>query len=179
MIHPFLIGERIYLRKLELGDLEGYLDWMNDQKVTKYMQMGIFPSNMEDMESYYKSIRGGLFLAIVKFGLDEHIGNIRLSSIHDTFRSAEISILIGKEQGQGYGTEAIKLLVDHCFMRMNINRLEAGMVDANIGCRRAFEKAGFINEGTRRSYYFCEGEYHNVYFYGLLKSDWERDRKHD
>ena len=188
MQNAFLIGERIYLRAVTEEDLPNYFSWLDDQETTRWMQRGIYPNNMEDMKSYYSSMQqgGNMLLAIIKKAehtedmknplcVEKHIGNISLSNLHPTFRTAEISIIIGEQvRGCGYGTEAIKLLVDHAFTRMNLNRLQAGAVVKNIGCIRAFEKAGFQKEGILRQAYYCEGEYQDVQIMSIVKDDWRR-----
>jgi RimJ/RimL family protein N-acetyltransferase len=190
MTNPFLIGEKIYLRQIVREDAENYYQWLNGQETTKYMQRGIFPTNAEDCRRYIESMQnnGSLHLAIVRkdkeiktnlpteYGC--HIGNITLLNIHQIFRSAEISIIIGDKQcrGNGYGTEAIRLLVDHAFIRMNLNRLQAGAAIENVGCIRAFEKAGFQREGISRQAYYCEGEYQDVAVMGLTKEDWRHSQ---
>ena len=186
MDNTFLEAENIYLRTIEEDDLPVYFGWLNDQKTTKWMQRGIWPNNMDEMKSYYNSFQNGksLFLAILakkevqapyeKFNI--HIGNIALTSVHPEFRTAEISIIIGYTlmQGKGYGSNAIKLLSDHAFKRMNLNRLQAGAVVENIGCIKAFKKNGFKEEGILRQAYYCEGEYRDVMIMGLIKEDWRK-----
>lgn len=199
MNNPFLIGKRIYLRAIVEEDLPYYFDWLNDAETTRYMQRGIYPNNMDEMREYMKSMqrsKDGMHLAIVREVrvvkenskllqnvklppaiYRTHIGNITLLNIHPTFRSAEISIIIGDKQsrGQGCGTEAIKLLVNHAFTRMNLNRIQAGAVVENIGCIKAFENAGFVREGVLRQAYYCDGEYQGVVIMGLIKSDWRKE----
>jgi RimJ/RimL family protein N-acetyltransferase len=96
--------------------------------------------------------------------------------VNQQFRSAEIGILIGERNawGQGLGSEAIALLADHAFRRMNLNRLGAGTVAENIGCIRAFERAGFIREGVSRQAYFCDGQYRDVVHLGFLRNEWQQ-----
>lgn len=179
MHHPFLIGERIYLRRIEKGDLEGnYFQWLNDQDVTRWMQNGIFPNSAESMLDYYQHTavsRSEMVLAIVLKEDDRHIGNIGLHNIHPIFHSAEIGILIGEKDiwGKGYGTEAISTLAAHAFRRMNLNRVSAGAVVQNIGSIRAFEKAGFSREGISRQIYYCEAQYVDCVQLGLLRCEWE------
>jgi [ribosomal protein S5]-alanine N-acetyltransferase len=176
--HPFVIGERIYLRRIERGDLEGnYFQWLNDQEVTHWMQNGIFPNSAESMEDYYKSITTScidILFAILLKNNERHIGNIGIHRIHQTFRSAEVGILIGEKDiwGQGIGTEAINLVVNHAFMRLNLNRLGAGGVEKNVACIRAFEKAGFVREGTARQAYYCQGNYVDCIQLSLLRSEY-------
>lgn len=204
MQNPFIISDRIYLRAVVEEDLPYYFDWLNDQETTRYMQRGIYPNNMDEMREYVKSMqrsKDGMHLAIVRKGeefpkykcslnrktldkyleeikekCEKHIGNITLLNIHPTFRTAEISIIIGDKQcrGNGYGTEAIKLLVDHAFTRMNLNRLQAGMVTKNVNSQGAFMNAGFKPDGILRQAYYCEGEYQDVVIMGLIKSDWRK-----
>jgi len=177
MYHPFLVGENIYLRRVEKGDLEGnYFQWLNDQEVTRWMQNGIFPNSAESMLDYYMatvSSATDMNLAIILKDGDRHIGNIGLNSLNQVFRSAEVGILIGEKDtwGKGYGSEAIKLLAGHAFTRMNLNRLGAGAVAENAGCIRAFEKAGFIREGVSRQAYYCAGQYRDCVHLGLLRTD--------
>ncbi|MFA5715049.1 MAG: GNAT family protein [Candidatus Paceibacterota bacterium] len=197
MNDPFIIGERIYLRAVTEEDLPNYFSWLNDQETTRWMQRGIYPNNMDEMREYMKSLqrsKDGIHLAIVRkeypkyyniipvpsneMEPEKHIGNITLLNIHPVFRSAEISIIIGDGQyrGNGYGTEAIKLLVDHAFTRMNLNRLQAGAVVKNLGSIKAFEKAGFQKEGILRRAYYCEGEYQDVQIMSILKDDWRKEK---
>ena len=57
MYHPFIIGEKIYLRGMERDDLEGnYFQWANDPEVTHYMFMGAMPNTMEQLEEEYEQL---------------------------------------------------------------------------------------------------------------------------
>jgi RimJ/RimL family protein N-acetyltransferase len=193
MNNPFITGDRIYLRAVVEEDLPYYFNWLDDQETTRYMQRGIYPNNMDEMREYMKSMqrsKDGMHLAIVRkaeyvegilknpLREDRHIGNITLLNIHPTFRSAEISIIIGDKQccGNGYGTEAIKLLVDHAFTRMNLNRLQAGMVAKNVSSQGAFMNVGFKPDGILRQAYYCDGEYQDVVILSLIKSDWRKEQ---
>jgi len=166
---PFLSAPRIHLCHLAPEDAESYYAKLNDQETTKWMQQGIYPMTIDKCREFIQNVKG-LHLGIVVS--DRHIGNITLSNIHDTFRTAEISIILWDERGKGYGTEAIKALVNHAFTRMNLNRIQAGAVMDNIGCIKAFEKAGFTREGVCREAYYCEGRYRDVVIMGLLKREW-------
>jgi RimJ/RimL family protein N-acetyltransferase len=184
MNNPFLTGDRIYLRQVIREDAENYYHWLNDQEITRYMQRGVYPTGVDNCKNYIESMQGedNMLLAIIRkecpengifLLMEQHIGNIALLDIHSTFRSAEISIILGDEcRGQGYGTEAIRLLVDHAFTRMNLNRLQAGMVTKNLSSRGAFMNVGFVVDGILRQAYYCDGEYQDVAIMGLIKSDW-------
>lgn len=185
MRDPFLVGDKIYLRRINKTDLQGnYFQWLNDQEVTRWMQHGIFPNSEKEMEAFYDSTsnsRSDIVFAIILKENDRHIGNIGIHRIHPVFRSAEIGMLIGEKDcwGKGIGSAAIGLLVGHAFLRLNLNRIYAGATEQNVGSIRAFEKVGFIQEGRARQAYYCEGAYVDCIQLGLLHSDWEQKRKNN
>ena len=48
----FVQGSRVYLRPLERDDLNArYLSWLNDPEVTRYLEVGTFPTTNRDLES--------------------------------------------------------------------------------------------------------------------------------
>lgn len=177
MITDFIVSKKLTLRNMTEMDLANCIDWLNDQTTTIYTQHGIYPMTIEGMKEYFYSKQKRLYLAIVAG--DIHIGNIALGNIHETFRTADLSLIIGKKRGEGNGKEAVRLIVDHAFRRMNINRIEAGMVEANEASRAIFEKNGFQYEGVRREAYYCEGVYQNVLIYSKLKKEWRAANAND
>ena len=174
--HPFLVGKNLYLRPLEAPDLDGpYLDWINDYSVTRFLEAGLFPNTREGLEQYVRSVSQNpqnVMLAIIDKDTDKHIGNIKLGPINWIHRFADIGILIGEKGswGKGYATEAIKLVVDYAFNKLNLHKLTAGSYDVNLGSVRAFMKAGFAEEGLRRSQYYCNGQYVNEILVGIVRS---------
>ena len=54
----FLDGENIYLKPLEINDIEGnYLKWLNDEDVVKYNSHGKFPLNIHRLRGYITSAK--------------------------------------------------------------------------------------------------------------------------
>ena len=179
MYHPFLIGEKIYLRGLERSDLEGaYFQWLNDYDITKHLESGIFPNSMEAMEKYFDSIKqspDNIFLAIIERETDRHIGNIKIGNINWVRRVADIGWLIGEKDawGKGYGTEALKLVVDYCFRRLNLHKVFAGIAAPNLASKKMCEKVGFSLEATLRKEAYVNGEYCDVMYFGLLREEYK------
>ena len=177
MHHPFIIGEKLYLRGLERSDLEGdYFDWLNDREVTKFIDSGDFPNNMERMEEYYRNIalsHDNVMFAIIDKESDKHIGNIKLGPINWIRRMATLGIMIGDKEfwGKGYGTEAIRLVLDYAFKRLNLQEVSAGVATVHQPSIRAFEKAGFEIEGRVKGQFFLDGEYYDSLYLGVTKDD--------
>lgn len=177
MYHPFIVGEKIYLRGLERPDLEGeYFDWLNDREVTKFLDSGFFPNTMEKMEEYYSNIAlspNNLMLAIIDKESDKHIGNIKAGPINWVTGVASLGIMIGNKEfwGRGYGTEAIRLVLDYAFKSLNLHKVTAGIVANHQASIRAFQKAGFEIEGRAKSQFFLDGEYCDSLYLGIVKED--------
>lgn len=79
--------------------------------------------------------------------------------------------IVPELRGQGYGTEAQRLLTDYLFAHTNANRIEAQTDVENIGEQRALEKAGFIREGVLRGAQWRNGEWHDLVGYGLTRAE--------
>jgi len=179
---PFLTGERVYLRPLELGDCEGpYLDWFNDEEVCRGNRHHTFPYTPEKAREYVKMTRTSdeeLVLAIVEKARDAHIGNIALQQIHPVYRSAEFSIVIGAKEawGKGYGSEAGALLLDHGFSRLNLHRVGCGTFATNTAMQGLALSLGMKEEGRRRDAAFVAGKYVDVIEYGVLRDEYEKFR---
>ncbi|MBU8919269.1 GNAT family N-acetyltransferase [Bacillus sp. FJAT-29953] len=84
---------------------------------------------------------------------DELIGTIGLYRILlDPLQSAIIGYSLSKNHnGKGYATEAVKLVLDYAFTTLKLHRIEAGVMQHNIGSIRVLEKAGFEKEGISKS----------------------------
>jgi RimJ/RimL family protein N-acetyltransferase len=100
-----------------------------------------------------------------------HIGNIWLWNIDARHRRAELRILIGSpgDHGRGAGTEAIRLLCEYAFERLNLHKVYAYVLGINERARRAFERAGFTLEGTLREDRWVGDAYTDVYLLGKLR----------
>jgi RimJ/RimL family protein N-acetyltransferase len=177
MHHPFIVGNKIYLRGLEKADLKGaYFDWLNDREVTKFMESGRFPNTREAMKKYYHDTRlsgNDVMFAIIDTETDKHVGNIRLGPINWIARVAPFGIMIGDKEfwGRGYGTEAIKLVLDYAFNRLNLHKVTAGIVAIHKASIKAFEKAGLEIEGRVKSQFCLDGKYYDSLYLGITEED--------
>ena len=179
---PFILGEKVYLRPLEKKDLnERYLSWLNDPEVTRYLETGIFPSTMDQLEKYYQQVSGSssqVILAIIDKDSDEHIGNVKLGPINWVHRKAAFGIMIGEKKfwAKGFGTEATRLIIEYGFFRLNLHRIYLGVFAEHKGAIRSYEKVGFKIEGCMREDLFQDGQYKDHLWMGLLRSEYVKTR---
>lgn len=177
---PFIVGSQIYLRPLERKDLNGrYLSWLNDPEVTRYLESGIFPCTMGELEKFYEQVTASqnqVILAIVDKSTDQHIGNVKIGPINWVHSKATFGILVGDKSfwGKGVGTEATRLMVEYGFFRLNIRRIDLGVYAEHEAAVRSYEKVGFLIEGRFREELFHEGKYKDRLWMGLLRSEYKR-----
>ncbi|WIM05116.1 MAG: GNAT family N-acetyltransferase [Candidatus Nitricoxidivorans perseverans] len=168
MRHPFLVGEKVYLRGLEETDLDGpYFQWLNDQDSDEFTTHALWPNSRCKMQSFFDKVSDStrdLVLAIVEKATDRHVGNIGLHEINWIHRKATLAILIGEadSRGKGFGTEAVDLLVAHAFGRLNLHRVELGVRADNMAAIRAYANAGFREEGLFREALLSRGKYFDI-----------------
>lgn len=175
----FLKGKNILLGPLSKEDnLDDYAKWLNDQEVTLFMGSGRFPISVEELRSYivkYNNSDDGILLGIFLKKTLKHIGNITLHQIDWRNRHAEIGIFIGdkKARSKGHATQAINIIAEHAFSRLNLRKLYTGMIKGNEASKKVFEKVGFKVEGILREHFYLNGEYLDCYRLGLLKSQFK------
>ena len=74
---------------------------------------------------------------------------------------------------RGYGTQALKLWVDHLFANSEYHKLCLDTWSFNPRMMRAAEKVGFIYEGSQRQMQFWESKWLDFVHYGMLREEWE------
>src|SRR5579875_358814 len=84
----------------------------------------------------------------------------------------DLSVALGRPYwGQGYGREALTLLLRFAFMELNLRRVGITVFDYNPRAIRLYERAGFVREGARRAYVVRDGKAHDMLLYGMLREE--------
>jgi diamine N-acetyltransferase len=181
-----IYGKRIRLRAAEKSDLPDFLRWVNDPDVTENLML-VYPMSEVEEENWYDSMiqrpkeQHVLVIEIEDKGQAypwKAIGTCQFHNLDWRCRSAEIGIMIGEKRfwNQGYGTETVKLLLQHGFATLNLHRIWLKVYDKNLGGIRAYEKAGFQFEGRFRDGHYQHGRYFDINLMSILRSEWHPDR---
>lgn len=173
----FLQGENVFLRPLTEADLtDRYLQWLNDEEVSRFNSHAVFPNTMEKMKLFYESInpQKQIVLAIIERSSDLHVGNVSLQAINWINRNAEFAILLGDKDywSKGIGTAAAQLMVGYGFERLNLHRIYCGTIAGNTGMEKMTKKLKMKEEGRRREAVYKNGAYHDVIEYGVLREEY-------
>lgn len=152
-MNTFIEGELVRLRRFERGDAEIYRSFVNDPDTARRIDRAGTVTAEEHAvwyEALVTSASADVF-AVVERATDAFIGLVWLFGIEPRHARAEVRIVLGRSQGRGCGTEALRLLAHHAFSKRGLAKLWADVLAFNEGAARAFEKAGFVREGLLKS----------------------------
>jgi diamine N-acetyltransferase len=179
-----IYGERVRLRAVERPDLPHFVEWLNDPEVLQGLLIHN-PLSLAEEEGWYERMltrpAAEHVMAIeVKQSTPDPaesawkmIGSLAFDAIDWRTRAAEFGILIGDKScwNQGYGTEAVRLLVGHGFRTLNLHRIFLHVYETNPRAIRAYQKVGFVEEGRERQAEFRGGRYIDVLRMSILRDE--------
>jgi len=94
-------------------------------------------------------------------------------------RTARLSsgLPLGREYiGRGYGSDATRVMVDYGFREMGLHRIQLSVISFNRAGIRAYEKAGFIEEGRHRESVLHDGRWYDDVLMSILDHEWAARR---
>lgn len=179
---PTLIGEAVLLRPFTEDDIAAMGPILADPEVQ--ILTGSVSSSAEAQQAspdldertlaWYRSRAeqpDRLDLAIIDRATGRCVGEAVLNELSADDRSCNFRILIGPEgRGRGLGTEATRLTVRHG-LAAGLHRISLTVFTFNPRARRAYEKAGFVFEGTRRDVMEFDGEWISEDTMSVLSGD--------
>lgn len=175
-----LVGDRIYLSPKSVSDEEinKFTEWMNDFQVTDYTgrtgQITTLNSERAWLENTSQNNENRNF-NIVELNTNKLIGTIAFDRINWIERSAVLGIFIGEEdfRNNGYGTEAIKLLLEYGFKYLNFHSIRLDLVSVNERAHKCYLKCGFKDTGCSREEIFLNGKYFDKLHMDILENEFE------
>ncbi len=104
------------------------------------------------------------------------IGMCDLNDISIGDLNCWVGIGIGERAfwGQGYGTDAMRVILRYAFNVLNLHRVTLDVFDYNQRALRSYEKCGFKVEGRERQWLKRDGKYHDLIFMGILQEEWRK-----
>lgn len=170
----FLDGDTVTLRTIEEEDLDFMQAAANDRELRQAIGR-VHPVNGPQEQAFFEEVvcdDETVNLLVAADGT--RVGTVGFSIVTHETDSAEVGYWIAPEhQQQGYGSEAVALLVDYGFRELGLHRIEARVYEFNEGSQRLLESVGFQREGVHRDGQFIHGEYQDEYWYGLLDDEWD------
>lgn len=164
---------------------EKQLEWRNDPRIMMYTRQSEILGE-EDQKRWLSGLVGDKTRKMFGIELIEtskikgmvkkptNLGTCGLTTISYIHRTAEWSLLIAPDyQGNGYGSEALKLLLQHGFNDLGLDCIWGEIFTSNAASRRIAEKCGFKEEGKLRSRYYKNGKQIDSIMCSILRKEWD------
>lgn len=176
--YRMLVGKKCYLSPCLPEDAERWAEWFNDPEVTIPLGDEAYtPASLEGEQEAIREIQedNSHVFSIVDLKTDEAIGRCMFFNVDAINRTAMLGIVIGEKRrwGQGYGQEAVRLLLDYGFNLLNLNSVMLGTYSFNERAIRCYEQVGFQRIGRRREARIIAGEKHDLILMDILADQFE------
>lgn len=155
---------RLEITPPTIADATALLDFELANRAYFEARINARPPNYYNYEAVRYSIEEASQHRILNIGYQylikssgEILGRINLSGVAKRYyNKATLGYRIGESHGgKGVGTQAVRLLLNEAFDRLNLWRVEAQVREENLGSIRVLEKNGFAVFGrANQSMYF-------------------------
>ncbi|MBO0807077.1 MAG: GNAT family N-acetyltransferase [Actinobacteria bacterium] len=177
-----LTGERVRLRGVREDDLPALTKWEMDPGRMATLSNWVVPPSeaaaKERIAKFSANQQDDVGFAIETLGDPPVlIGNLGLWGTRPKDRCASLGIALGREHiGRGYGTDAMRVIVGYGFREMGLHRIQLNVAPFNSGGIRAYQKAGFVEEGRRRESVLHDGRWYDEVLMSILDHEWAARR---
>jgi RimJ/RimL family protein N-acetyltransferase len=180
---PTLETERLILRRHTQDDLSAVQTLVSDRRIAATTGNIPHPYPEDGAIRWFaqseQSIEDGsaYLFAMVRKADQTYMGAIGLHPVPEN-QHAEMGYWIGVPYwGQGYTSEAARRVLQFGFEAANLHRISARHFAHNPASGRVMQKIGMQHEGRLRGHTLKWGEFVDVVYYGILRSDWEQGQK--
>lgn len=184
-VFPLIESKRLILRQPMSEDALDFFACHSDPEVFRYSRRSedtSFESATQTLNKLFTwhQERFMLSWAIVLKENQRFIGRIQMEDWSDEDHRAAVGYLLGKQYwGNGYATEALRVVIAYLFEQTTVNRIYASTWAENTASARVLEKAGMRFEGLSRQKRFAKGTFRGTKNYAILREDFfnENDGK--
>jgi len=176
----FVKGDKIQVRPIHTSDAHLAFTLVNDEEILKWL-LWDGPKSEREITTTYKQWETDFgrkrecHLAIERINIPGIVGCIGLNR-RDYMEKADMGYwLAAAHWSKGYMTEAIRLICYLGFKYLSLAKIYSPVFIGNARSRRVLEKNGFSLEGILRSHFKKCGEWRDVWYMSILKSEWEEN----
>lgn len=172
--------QRLRLRPFTRGDVDAVFTYRQRRDVAQYLFDG--PMSYESVTEVVQMRVGQhefvaegdkIFLAAELKSPQQVIGEVSLILRDAPARQAEIGYIFHPDfHGQGYATEAARVLLHMGFEGAGMHRIYARCAAKNDASRKVMERLGMRREAHFREHAFVKGAWDEEFVYALLEAEW-------
>jgi RimJ/RimL family protein N-acetyltransferase len=169
-----MIGKKCYLSPININDAEKFTEWLNDLEIMINLQLYNSVITVEQEKELLEKLSKEHNYSIIEIETNELIGNCGFIDIDHLNQTAEVGIFIGNKNywNKGYGTEALKLLLDYGFKALNLNNVLIRVYSFNERAIKCYEKTGFKIIGKRREALRCGNKTYDILYMDIISKEY-------
>lgn len=172
-------GNLVKLTSVRPEDAAIMATWEENSDYLRNLDTDIaYPHSVAELEEDKERSHNSAYFRLRTIEDDTLIGFVVIHSIEWNNRVGSLAIGIGDTnyQNKGFGSEALELILRYAFHELNLHRVGLDVIGYNGRAIRAYEKAGFVEEGRLRSAIYRDGNYSDRIIMGILRSEWEQQQ---
>ncbi|MEK5057986.1 GNAT family N-acetyltransferase [Paenibacillus sp. FSL H7-0326] len=168
---------RLNIREFIMNDWIDVHKYASSPRVTEHTLWG--PNSEEETKSYVShqiamqqlNERTDYEFAVILKETNQLIGGC---GMYIREKNAEIGYCFNSEYwGNGYASEASKVLLKLAFENFNIHRVFATCRPENTGSEKVLRKIGMKMEGHLREHIWAKGVFHDSYLFSILENEYK------
>ena len=185
MPENLLQGASVRLTALTEDDLATIATWQQNAEFMRLFDaVPAYPKPKSSLKRWLEKLHKestAFVFAVRPLDGDDLLGYAELDGILWTHGTGWLAIGIGDHAnwGQGYGREAIKLMLGFAFNELNLYRVQLSVFSYNQRALALYKKLGFQREGTFREFLHRDGQRYDMFLYGLLRREWEQSAQEE
>jgi RimJ/RimL family protein N-acetyltransferase len=183
---PFaaILTERLALRELAASDAPRIFEYRSRPEVSRFQTWGT--QAVDEIQFYLRGLSAtepGMPGAWYQIGITlrssgELIGDCGFYVLATEPRQAEVGIALDPAyQSQGYGTEALRALLDYLLVKLGKHRVFGSVDPQNVRSIQLMERVGMRQEAHFIKSLWFRGEWVDDLIYAMLASDWKDEAR--
>jgi RimJ/RimL family protein N-acetyltransferase len=174
-------GERVFLSQVQREDLPWFARWFSDLELNTYLGlpgMSFMPEHEDEWYDRVVKDRNAKTFAIVLREGQRPIGSIGFHHVDASKGVTEVGIAIGDKTawGQGYGSEALRLMCDYGFTFLGLHTIYLWHTEFNRRGHHSYLKAGFKLAGRIRGADVFDGRRYDRILMDITREDFGPSR---
>lgn len=173
-IKDTLETSRLRLRKFKHSDCNAVYKYGCDPRVLKYLVWVGITAKQEALaciDKYYLS-RPGIYAIALKNN-DLCIGAVEIRVDEENDKASFGYLLDYDYWNKGYMSEALMRVLEHCFIDLKLNRVEALHYKTNPASGKIMAECGMKFEGIGIQELKVKGVYQDAVHYGITQEMWQ------
>ena len=181
---PKVSRGNVYLSPLNTEDYEVLAKWMNDSRITDWVNNTKAILSITSERNFLENISRNedptlKALAIIKKEGDKFLWIVDLSRINhiDQIATIWISIWDFEEHNKWYWADALNAILLYWFHTLNLRNMDLHVFSFNEWAIKCYQKVWFQEYGRRKESHYCNWKFRDEIYMDITKSEREEKNK--